>query len=269
MLVEVEPGVSIHVHAHGAGRPVVLIAGFGLNGEAWQGQVEPLTGAGHRVITLDVRGTGHSSKPLQGYGIDRLAADVIAVLDHLELPTAAVVGWSFGGQIGMRVAAHHPDRVQDLIMVGSNGVRASRSAEYPFGPDGADLEGRLVHLERTKRISTRRRTIASAFAVEPDPDVLAWLLRMQLQMPSWAAIASYPTYLHTDQIADLPGLKLPVRQIMGAADPVSPIEGAAWLQERLPDGGLTTLDCGHYPMLEVPAAFDAALLAFLDGRVSP
>jgi pimeloyl-ACP methyl ester carboxylesterase len=41
---------------------------------------------------------------------------------------------------------------------------------------------------------------------------------------------------------------------------VSPIEGAAWLQERLPDGRLVTLDCGHYPMLEVPAAFDEALL---------
>jgi pimeloyl-ACP methyl ester carboxylesterase len=269
MLVEVEPGVSLHVHAHGAGRPVVLIAGFGLTGEAWQGQVEPLTNAGQRVITLDVRGTGYSSKPLQGYGIDRLAADVVGVLDALELPAAAIVGWSFGGQIGMRVAATYPDRVQALIMVGSNGVRASRSEEYPFGPDGKPLEERLVQLERTTRIATRRRTIAAAFAAEPDPDVLAWLLRLQLQMPSWAAIASYPTYLHTDQLADLPSLKLPVRQIMGAADPVSPIEGAAWLQERLADGQLTTLDCGHYPMLEVPAAFDAALLECLSGLVSP
>jgi non-heme chloroperoxidase len=263
MLVEVEPGVGIHVEDHGSGRPVVLIAGFGLNSEAWQGQVEPLTGDGYRVITLDVRGTGRSSKPLQGYGIDRLAADVVAVLDALAIPVAVLVGWSFGGQIGMRVAAAHPDRVTGLILVGSNGARASRSDEYPFGPDGTELTARLVHLERTKRIATRRRTICSAFAAEPDPDVLGWLLRMQLQMPSWAAIASYPTYLHTDQIADLPTLKLPVCQIMGNADPVSPVQGAAWLQERLPDGRLITLDCGHYPMLEVPAAFDEALLSAL------
>lgn len=262
-LVEVEPGVGIHVEDHGSGHPVVLIAGFGLNSEAWQGQVELLTNHGYRVIALDVRGTGKSAKPLQGYGMDRLAADVVAVLDALEVSRAVLVGWSFGGQIGMRVAVTAPDRVSALVMVGSNGVRASRSAEYQFGPDGADLEGRLVHLERTKRIVTRRRTIQSAFATEPDPDVTAWLLRMQLQMPSWAAIASYPTYLHTDQIADLPTLKLPVCQIMGAVDPVSPIEGAAWLQERLSDGRLITLDCGHYPMLEVPAAFDRALLGFL------
>jgi non-heme chloroperoxidase len=253
----------LHFQDIGVGRPVVLIAGFGLNSEAWQGQIEPLTAAGHRVIALDVRGTGSSPKPLVGYDMDTLVGDVVGVLDELRVDRTALVGWSFGGQISMRLAVTHPDRVSALIMVGSNGVRASRSEEYPFGPDGADLEGRLVHLERTKRIATRRRTIASAFAMEPDPDVLAWLLRMQLQMPSWAAIASYPTYLHTDQIADLTSLKLPVRQIMGRVDPVSPIEGAAWLQERLPDGGLITLDCGHYPMLEVPAAFDEALLTFL------
>jgi pimeloyl-ACP methyl ester carboxylesterase len=253
----------LHLQDLGAGPPVLLIAGFGLNGEAWQGQVGPLTAAGYRAIALDVRGTGASPKPLTGYDIDTLVDDVLGALDDLQIDRAALVGWSFGGQICLRLAVREPARVSALILVGSNGVRASRSEEYPFGPDAADLEKRLVHLEQTKRIATRRRTISSAFAAEPDPDELAWLLRMQLQMPSWAAIASYPTYLHTDQIRDLPALKLPVRQIMGVADPVSPIEGAAWLQERLADGRLVTLDCGHYPMLEVPAAFNEALLELL------
>jgi non-heme chloroperoxidase len=261
--VEVEPGLRLYVEDHGSGRPVVLLPGFGLNSAAWQGQVEPLTYNGYRVITPDVRGTGQSSKPLQGYDMDHLAADVVAVLDHLDVPRAAIVGWSFGGQIGMRLATMARSRVGALVLVGSNGVRASHSEEFPFGPDGAELEARLVHLERTKRIQTRRRTISSAFGVEPDEDVVGWLLGMQLQMPSWAAIASYATYLHSDLIAELPGLQLPVLQLMGRHDPVSPIEGAAWLQERLPDGRLVTLDCGHYPMLEVPAAFDEALLNFL------
>jgi pimeloyl-ACP methyl ester carboxylesterase len=263
MLVEVEPGVEIFVQDLGDGPPVVFIAGFGLNGEAWQGQIEQLTAAGYRAIALDVRGTGQSAKPLRGYGMDRLVDDVLAVLDALDLGQVTLVGWSFGGQISMRLAVREPARVRALVMVGSNGARASRSDEYPFGPDGKDLEDRLVHLERTRRIATRRRTIASAFATEPDPDVLGWLLRMQMLMPPWAAIASYPTYLHTDQIADLPALLMPVVQIMGATDPVSPIEGAEWLQERLPNGRLVTLDCGHYPMLDVPAAFDAALLDVL------
>ena len=263
MRVEVEPGVSIHVESYGAGRPVVLVAGFGLNSEAWQGQVHPLTQAGYRAVALDVRGTGQSSKPLTGYAMDRLAADIVAVLDALDLRDVTLVGWSFGAQMALRVAATAPERLAQVVFVGSNAVRASRSAEFPFGGDADDLEARLVRAEQTRRVETRRRTIASAFLAEPDPDVLGWLLRMQLRMPSWAAIECYSTYLQTDQVALLHALSMPVLQIMGTADPVSPIEGAAWLQPRLAAGRLVELTCGHYPMLEVPAEFDAALLTFL------
>jgi pimeloyl-ACP methyl ester carboxylesterase len=225
--------------------------------------VGPLTAAGYRVVAIDLRGTGGSTKPLDGYDMDRLVADVLGVLDGLILDPAALVGWSFGGQIGMRLAAVAPERVTGLVLVCSNGVRASRSAAFPFGRDGDDIEARLVQAERTSRIPTRRRTIASGFAAEPDPDLVEWLLRMQLRMPSWAAIPCYHTYLHTDLTADVPTLKLPVRQIMGAHDPVASLAGASWLQERLPDAQLVVLDCGHYPMLELPAEFDEVLLGFL------
>jgi pimeloyl-ACP methyl ester carboxylesterase len=261
--IEVEPGVSIHVQDLGSGRPVVLVAGFGLNADAWQGQVYPLTQAGYRVVALDVRGTGRSSKPLEGYGMPRLGADILAVLDALDLRDVTLVGWSFGAQMALNVAATAPQRLAQVVFVGSNAVRASRSDAFPFGGDADDLAVRLVRAERTRRIETRRRTIASAFGKEPDPDVVSWLLHLQMLMPSWAAISCYDTYLKTDQIASLTALTMPVLQIMGRHDPVSPIEGAAWLQERLPDGRLAELDCGHYPMLELPAEFDATLVEFL------
>ncbi len=262
-VVEVEAGISIHAQDLGVGRPVLLIAGFGLNSEAWQGQVASLTAAGHRVVAVDVRGTGQSSKPLDGYDMDRLVADLAAVISHLDLRDLTLVGWSFGAQISLALSAAVAERVTSMVWVGSNAVRASRTEEFPFGPEPDALEARLVHLERTKRIETRRRTIASAFHTEPDPDVLGWLLRMQLQMPSWAAVACYRTYLRTDQVAALPAVTVPVLQIMGTHDPVSPIAGTPWVQERLKDGRVVELDCGHYPMLELPAEFDAALLTFL------
>ncbi len=263
VFVEVEPGVSIHAQDLGAGRPVVLIAGFGLNSEAWQGQVLALTEAGHRVVAVDVRGTGQSDKPLSGYGMDRLVADLAAVIEHLDLERATLVGWSFGAQISLALATAVPERVASMVWVGSNAVRASRSEQFPFGPEPEVLEARLVQLERTRRIETRRRTIASAFRAEPDADEIGWLLRMQLQMPTWAAIPCYRTYLHTNQTDALGTLSVPLLQIMGIHDPVSPIAGAHWVQERLKDGRLVELDCGHYPMLEVPAEFDEVLLAFL------
>jgi pimeloyl-ACP methyl ester carboxylesterase len=86
-------------------------------------------------------------------------------------------------------------------------------------------------------------------------------------MPSWAAVACYESYLLTDQIELVDQVTLPVLQIVGDTDPVAPLAGAAWLQERLHDGRLVILsECGHYPMFEAPSGFRAALLDFVAGR---
>ena len=89
MRVEVERGVELHVQDLGAGRPVVLIAGFGLDHEVWDAQVRLLTGAGLRTICIDQRGHGSSDKPLGGYEVERLAEDAAAVLDTLDLEHCA------------------------------------------------------------------------------------------------------------------------------------------------------------------------------------
>lgn len=262
--VEVEPGVTLHVQDVGAGRPIVLLAGFGLNHEVWDGTVLAL-GAGHRVICIDLRGTGRSDKPIGDYSMDRLAADVVAVLEQLDLRQVTLVGYSFGGQIALRVAATGPaERLAQLVLVCSNGVRASRSDAFPFGPEPGPLQAALVNAERERRVATRRRTVATAFASDPDPGLLDWLVRQQLQMPSWAAIACYDTYLNADLVDALPRVQIPVLQIIGTEDPVTIAAGAPWVQERLADARLVAIEgCGHYPMFEARAAFDDALLAFI------
>jgi non-heme chloroperoxidase len=227
------------------------------------GQVRVL-GAEHRVLCIDLRGTGRSDKPIGDYRMGRLVADVATVLEYLDLREATVVGWSFGGQVAFRLAATMPERLAQLVLVCSNGVRASRSEEFPFGPDADRLEPALVRGEAEQRIAMRRRTVRSGFHRDPDPDVVDWLLRCQLQMPSWAAIPCYGTYLRTDLVGDLASVRLPVLQLMGAEDPVTSAEGARWMQERLPDGRLVMFDdCGHYPMYEVRERFDEELLAFV------
>ena len=81
---------------------------------------------------------------------------------------------------------------------------------------------------------------------------------------SWAATACYRSLLTTDLLADIPRVVQPVLQIIGTRDPVHSAKGAQWLQERLPDATLMELpDCGHYPMLEAPDAFESALLKFV------
>jgi len=265
-LVEVEPG--IHVFAQDLGpkdRPaVVLVPGFGMTHEAWDRQVRVLTGAGHRVVAIDQRGHGRSDKPLAGYDVARLSDDVLAVLDALAVETCALVGWSFGGQVCFRTAAVAPERVDRLVLVGSNAVRASRSETFPFGAPAEPTITAMIELEERDRFAARRTTIRSGFGTDPSPAVLDWMTTQSLQMPSWAAIACYHSMLGTDLVADIPAVTQPVLQVIGEDDPVHSAKGARWLSERLADTRLVTIpDCGHYPMFEAPAALDQHLLDFL------
>lgn len=284
--IEVEPGVRLHVEDDGAGadggpgngggggdgpgnggRAVVLLAGLGLDHDSWAGPAAAL-GRRHRVVRIDLRGTGRSDAPTTGYSLDRLASDVTAVLDHLDLDDVALVGHSFGGQVALLVAAAAPARLSRLALVCSNGVRASRSPEFPFGPAPTELERVLVEAERRHRAEARRRNVLAGFppGADPDPAVVDRLVRAQLRMPSWAAVACYRTYLHTDLSAELAAVKVPVLQILGADDPVTSVAGGPWVQDRLADGRLAVLDrCGHYPMFEAPEAFNALLADFVAG----
>jgi pimeloyl-ACP methyl ester carboxylesterase len=253
----------LHIVDVGAGPPVVLLAGFGLDHEVWDSTVPALLGAGFRAVAPDLRGTGQSDKPDSGYAIDDLAGDVAEVLDTLDLTDVRLVGYSFGGQIGLRLAATRPDRLSRLILLCSHGVRASRSDTFPFGPPPDKLEAALVRAEQERGPEARRANVRSGFRSEPDPAVVDRLVAAQLRMPSSAAIACYHTYLHTDLTEDLTGVTVPVLQILGADDPVTPAAGAAWVQERV-EGDLNILQgCGHYPMFEASNVYEAALLDFV------
>jgi pimeloyl-ACP methyl ester carboxylesterase len=263
--VEVDRNVRLYAQDLGSGPPVVLVAGFGLDHRVWDRQVRLLS-ARHRVICVDQRGHGLSDKPLGGYEVERLAQDLGAVLDRLEVADCTLVGWSFGGQVAFKLTADRPELVGRLVLVGSNAVRASRSPAFPFGLEPEKLAPALVAAEERDRLAARRETIARGFANPPAEDALRWLLDCSLQMPSWAAVACYRSMLHTDLLDCMPRVTVPVRQIVGAADPVHSARGARWLAERLADADVVEIaDCGHYPMLEAPDAFDAALLDTLAG----
>lgn len=262
--VEVEPGVPIFVQDLGHGDPVVLIPGFGMTHEVWDRQVRTLTGAGHRVICIDQRGHGQSGKPLEGYEVDRLARDVLAVLRVLRIDNFALVGFSFGGQVAFHVAATQAHRVTKLVLVGSNAVRASRSNAFPFGAEPGPTVRAMVEMESADRFAARRVTIRGAFASEPEPTVFDWITRQFLAMPSWAAIACYHSMLETDLMADMVAINMPVLLLIGDSDPLHSARGSHWLCSQLADATLVELaNCGHFPMFEAPDEFDSQLLDFL------
>src|SRR5579863_4124087 len=137
-------GVEIAFLDEGEGEPIVLVHGFGSNKDVnWvaPGWVATLTRAGRRVIALDNRGHGASTKlydpALYHRGI--MAEDVRALLDHLGLPRADVMGYSLGGRITALLVEKHPQRVRSAIL-GGVGIHLVERAGLPSPAIAAALE---------------------------------------------------------------------------------------------------------------------------------
>ena len=112
--------IRIHYNDHGAGRPVVLIHGYPLNGNSWERQERVLLAEGYRVISYDRRGFGQSSQPTAGYDYDTFAADLKALLDHLALDEDVVlVGFSMGtGEVTRYLGKYGSSGVSKAALLG-------------------------------------------------------------------------------------------------------------------------------------------------------
>lgn len=132
--VTADDGVKLAYERLGEGPLVLLVHGFGSSREQnWKstGWYRGLTEAGYSILAMDCRGHGQSDKPHDPalYGHDRMARDVIAVMDHAGLASALLCGYSMGGFIGLRLLAANPERVTRLAVagVGENYLKNSLS----------------------------------------------------------------------------------------------------------------------------------------------
>ncbi|MEU6699940.1 alpha/beta hydrolase [Pseudonocardia sp. NPDC046786] len=134
--------VELHYTDQGSGAPVVLIHGWPLSGRSWEKQVPALVEAGHRVVTYDRRGFGESSQPWDGYDYDTFADDLHALLVHLDLRDATLVGFSMGGgEVVRYVSRHGTDRVAKAVLAGAVPPYLYKSDDNPDGGlDDATIE---------------------------------------------------------------------------------------------------------------------------------
>ncbi|MHA6512170.1 alpha/beta fold hydrolase [Tessaracoccus sp. Z1128] len=114
-------GLSLHyTDSGGGGRPLVLVHGWPLSGEAFSGNTAAFVAAGHRVITYDRRGFGASDKPEGGFGYDVLTDDLAALIQHLDLRDAVLLGFSMGGgEVARYFTRHSHERIAGAIFSGS------------------------------------------------------------------------------------------------------------------------------------------------------
>lgn len=112
-------GVRVWYAAFGHGSPVILLHGGLGNSNYWGFQV-PVLAQHFEVIVMDSRGHGRSTWDGKPITYHLMASNVIALMDKLHIPKAAIVGWSDGAIIGLDIAIHHPDRLTRLFAFGAN-----------------------------------------------------------------------------------------------------------------------------------------------------
>lgn len=241
--------VEIAYLDEGQGDPILLIHGFASNREVnwvYPGWVSTLKGAGRRVIALDNRGHGQSTKLYEpsDYHTGKMAEDARALLDHLKIERADVFGYSMGARITAFLAAAHPDRVRSAILGGLgykliDGVGLPESiAEALEAPSLADVTDPVA---RTFR--------AFADQTKSDRRALAACIRGSRQV------------MPVDQVSKI---ALPVLVAVGTKDDVAGPAGKLAALMR----NARALDIqGRDHMLAVgDKAFKTAVLQFLDER---
>ena len=116
-------GIKIFYEVFGAGEPTVLLLPTWsiIHSRQWKMQI-PYLARHCRVITFDGRGNGRSDRPTEAeaYAEDEFATDAIAIMDATQTERAVIVGFSRGAQRGLLLAAHHPERVQGAVFIGSS-----------------------------------------------------------------------------------------------------------------------------------------------------
>ncbi len=231
-------GIKIWYAVFGSGEPVILLHG-GLANSAYWGDQVPALAKRYRVIVMDSRGHGRSTRDERPYGYDLMASDVLALMDYLKIEKAAIVGWSDGAILGLDIALHHPERLTKLFAFAANS-----------DPSGvADIGSSPVFTAYIARAEKEYEKIS------PTPKeykaFLDQITKMWDSQPNWTA-------------ADLQGIKVPTWIVDADHDEAIKRENTLFMAQQIPGSGLLILpQVSHFAFLQDPQDFTAEVLHFL------
>jgi non-heme chloroperoxidase len=262
--------IEIHYEDHGAGEPVVLIHGYPLNGNSWERQERELLANGYRVISYDRRGFGRSSQPTVGYDYDTFAADLNALLEHLDLSKIVLAGFSMGsGEVTRYLGTYGSARVRKAALLGAIPPFLRKTADNPEG-----IDGEVFEQIKTAIAKDRYAWFKDFFDNFYNTDTLmperiseqAWQASFNVAAGAspYASYACVETWL-TDFREDLPKIDVPVLVVHGTDDRILPFEAtAARLPDLIDDVKLVPIEGGpHNIAWTHPDQVNEALLEFI------
>jgi pimeloyl-ACP methyl ester carboxylesterase len=237
-------GIKIWYAEFGSGEPVILLHGGLANANYWANQV-PVLAQSYRVIVMDNRGHGRSTRdegPL-GYGL--MASDVTALMDFLKIDKAVIAGWSDGAIVGLEIAVHHPDRVTKLFAFAAN--------SNPSGLKDTTKSPVFSGFIARAKIEYER--------LSPTPDQFQLFFDQITKL--WATEPNFTA-------EQLRGITVPVWIVDGDHDEAIRRENTEFMAAEIPNAGLL-IEPGvsHFSFLQDPEQFNSDLMHFLKHVTPP
>ena len=255
--------VALHYEVRGRGPPLLLLAGLASDSLSWLTVGEPLA-ARFRTIAPDNRGVGRT-RPQEGpASVDAMAEDCAALLDHLGVARADVIGHSMGGFVAQRLALRHPARVRRLVLAGTDAAPgAANVARF------ADLADRRDAGEPLPAWFRRLFDTIFTQRFRSDPTNIDAALRWALDYPFPQSALAFRRQCEAvaafDGRADLARIAAPALVVAGREDVVFPEEACRSLAAGLAGAKFVMIDgAAHAIHTEQPKAFVDAVAAFLD-----
>jgi 3-oxoadipate enol-lactonase len=244
----------------GSGPPIVLIHGYPFNRSLWTEQTEVLRSR-YRVVAPDLRGFGESDSSEGPVRMNRMAEDVAALMDHLEIEQAVIGGLSMGGYVALAFARMIPARVKALVLADT---RAQADTE----------EGKQTRRQQAeKAVSEGMAGIADAMlpklltpeTVSKRPELVKRVRDMMLKTkPEGAAAALLGMAQRDDQTDFIAGILVPTLILVGREDAITPVADSEKMQSQIEGSRLVVIEnAGHVSNLEQTEQFNDALLGFL------
>ncbi|MGN7469593.1 alpha/beta fold hydrolase [Brevibacillus sp. SAFN-007a] len=258
--VTVEPGVQVFVQdLNPAGaNPILFIHGWPLSHKQYEYQFDVLPSKGVRCIAMDWRGFGYSDKPYSGYSLDRLADDILAVVEALQLENITLAGHSAGGALAIRYLARHQSfGVSKLVLIGAQ-------APGSVPRQAADLYISETLSDRPSMLANLSNQFFFQHVTGPFSD---WFFQIGLQAAGWATAAVMMTLRDQNVRDQLEKINVPTLIIHGTHDKVIPFANAEETSQLIKNSLLIPFHySGHVPFLEEKEKFNQVILRFIGER---
>lgn len=241
-------GIVLHHQVIGRSDAPALVFNNSLGSDfrIWQ-EVAPHFADRFRVVLYDKRGHGLSDAPPAPYTMDDHTDDLFALLDHLNIESAALIGLSVGGMIAQRAAVRAPQRVKALVLcctaakIGSPDLWAQRIAAVEQGGIEPIAENVL------------QRWFTPAFHASRKDELAGWR-NMLVRMPSNGYAGTCAAIRDADLTSDAARIAVPTLCVAGDQDGSTPADVVQGTANLIPSARFALIDgCGHIPCVEKPA----------------